>query len=214
MLILGPARLDLRLFVQVEKRYADLPIRWDATHDVFSVDDVHAETGRVPGEAVWIARVGSDAPAFVATVEVVDVLDARMDERLGVVEVTVDEGAFVIAITPDAGVGRLATDRLTLGVTEAESNDSNTTRRPGRDPGPRSQEQGTSFQNGCPADGRTEGCYIHRAIADDAVTIAIAWGSDGLHARAALFPFLAGARSRAGLQAAQFAQSSGASSST
>jgi hypothetical protein len=51
------------------------------------------------------------------------------------------------------------------------------------------------------------------ADAGDAAVV-LAWGADGLHARAALFPFLSGARSRAGLAAARSAQASGASSST
>lgn len=46
------------------------------------------------------------------------------------------------------------------------------------------------------------------------VSLVLGWGLDALHARAALFPFLSGARSRAGLAAARAAQSSGASSST
>ncbi len=55
---------------------------------------------------------------------------------------------------------------------------------------------------------------IRRRVTGGSTTVGVAFGADAFYARAALFPFLSGARSRAGLQAARWAQSSGASSSS
>ncbi len=173
MLSLGPAHLAVRLSAQIGEWQIDLPVQWGAAYHRFSVENVRAETGRVPGEPVWIARLEVDAPEFVAVLRLGGAPHAFVDGRLGVIEVAVAPGAVVIAIMPDGKASARSQDRLVL-----------------------------------------DGPTVQRLVRGDTATVAFAFGSDGLHARAALFPFLGGARSRAGLQAARFAQSSGASSST
>ena len=228
MLTLGPAQVEIRLSVDVEGRCIDVPVRWAAAHDSLSAGGVQVEAGMVPGEPVWIARLSIDADSYVVKIAVDGVRDAAVDERLGIVELPVERGAIVLALMPDPSTARSATrdvwdENARISSTASSLHRQGSTavtasavvdsRLRGNDDA-ESRKKGLSPSGDLPVGGSQAGHTITRSIRARAATVALAFGADGLHARAALFPFLSGARCRAGLAAARFAQSSGASSSS
>jgi hypothetical protein len=125
---------------------------------------VQVESGHVPGELVWLVRAEGEMDALRVTLELEN---AHIDERLGLVEGRSAEEVVVVALVPDLGLGRQPAAGLLF-----------------------DQAMGGAY-------------VLTRSLTEpSACTVAVAVGADGLHARAALFPFLGGARSRAGLKAA------------